>query len=134
MHRLVVLVALAACSRVISQATDDAAIDAPRFPFFDARPADAAPLDAYAPGACDAPGTFADGYTWTRVLHVRPGAVNGDGSAAAPFGSIAAAAAVATPGTFIQLEPGIHAPNQFVPNLRGTADAPIWIGGAWGTL
>lgn len=64
-----------------------------------------------------------------RVLHVAAGASGGDGSVAAPFGSIEAAAAAATPGTAIRLGPGMHANGQFVANLRGTAQAPIWIGG-----
>lgn len=132
MLRLLVL-ALAACGRITSSTPAiDSGVDV-----IDTRPpVDAAPdlpLDAYAPRPCDAPVTFADGRVPSRVLHVHAGAQGGDGSAAAPFGSIAAAAAVATPGTFIQLAPGVHAPNQLVVDLRGTADAPIWIGGADGT-
>jgi hypothetical protein len=92
------------------------------------------PPDGYARGPCDAPPTPSDVYTPTRVLHVVPGAINGDGSASAPFGSVAAAAAIATPGTFIQLAPGVHATNQFIANLNGMPDAPIWIGGAPGTM
>lgn len=129
--------ALAACSRVTSRnapqpGDDDAGmIDAMGFDAW--QWPDAAPPDAYVPRACDAPATFADGLVPTRVLHVVPGASGGDGSAGAPFGTIAAAAAAATPGTFIKLAPGVHAGNQFVPNLRGTAGAPIWIGGEYGT-
>jgi hypothetical protein len=82
---------------------------------------------------CDAPATFADGMVPTRVLLVSPGATGGDGSIAAPFGTIGAAAAVATPGTFIQLAPGTHAAGQYIADLRGTPQAPIWIGGAPGT-
>lgn len=128
--------ALAACSRVASTGAplpvdDDAGVvDAPRM--YDAPPV-APPPDAYVPRACDAPPTFADGLVPARVLHVVPGATGGDGSAAAPFGTIAAAAAAATPGTFIKLAPGVHLGNQFVPDLRGTAEAPIWIGGEPGT-
>lgn len=50
-----------------------------------------------------------------------------------PFGTIEAAAAVATPGTFIQLAPGTHAADQYLDNVRGTETQPIWIGGADGT-
>jgi hypothetical protein len=90
--------------------------------------------DAEIEQRCDAPPTFAEGLVPTRVLHVAPGATGGDGSVTAPFGTIQAAAAVATPGTFIQLEPGVHAGDQYVANLYGTALAPIWIGGAEGTM
>ncbi|HEY5945634.1 MAG TPA: right-handed parallel beta-helix repeat-containing protein [Kofleriaceae bacterium] len=127
-----VLIVLAACSRVTSSAIDDAAIVIDSR-LFDAYTPDAAPPDAYVRRPCDAPATFADNRVPSRVLHVRPYAQNGDGSATAPFGTIAAAAAVATPGTFILLEPGVHASDQFIPNLRGTPTAPIWIGGALGT-
>ncbi len=131
MSRLLVLVVvLAACGRVTtSQPMSDAGLVDPRLP--DA--ALDAPPDAYARRPCDAPAPFFEGLAPSRVLHVSPGAVGGDGSSEEPFGSIAAAAAVATPGTFIELAPGMHKPEQFVPNLRGTAAAPIWIGGAPGT-
>src|ERR1700752_1940664 len=126
MSRLLLL-ALVACSRVTTdRRPPDAAPDDAPFHVPDAPPD--APLDAYARQPCDAPVPFYDGLVPTRVLHVVGGAINGDGSVAAPFGSIAAAAAVATPGTFIELAPGLHATEQFVPNLRGTAQAPIWIG------
>jgi hypothetical protein len=128
----VMLVALAACSRTTSRLGNDAAIDSPVV--HDVRYIDVPSQDAYARRPCDAPATFADGILPSRVLHVSPGAVNGDGSSARPFGSIAAAATVATPGTFIKLAPGVHAANQFIPNLRGTPTAPIWIGGEWGTV
>jgi hypothetical protein len=45
---------------------------------------------------CDAPTTFADGIALTRVRLVVPGASEGDGSSAAPFGSIQQAAATVT--------------------------------------
>lgn len=87
--------------------------------------------DAFVLPRCDAPPTFADGKTPARVLHVEAGAAaGGDGSSGAPFATIEAAAAAATPGTFIQLGPGTHATDQYVDSLRGTADAPIWIGGS----
>ena len=131
--RWLALSVLAACSSTTSRAGFDAAIDGKQF--HDAR-IDASPaVDAYAARACDAPPTFADPYTPSRVLHVVPGAAGfADGSVAHPFGSIATAAAAATPGTFIRLAPGNHAPNQLVANLTGAPDAPIWIGGEWGTM
>lgn len=80
--------------------------------------------DAYVPGMCDAPSTFADGLTPARTITVGSG---GD------YASIEAAAQAATPGTAIRLLPGTHMTDQFVANLRGTATAPIWIGGDPGT-
>lgn len=118
MRRMWLIVLAAAC--VGSRSRNDAGID----------PGDAA-VDGSVYVACDAPPTFADGKTPSRVLHVEPGAAGGgDGSPGAPFATIEAAAAAATPGTFIQLAPGMHATDQYVASLRGTADAPIWIGGS----
>ncbi|MBP6837892.1 MAG: right-handed parallel beta-helix repeat-containing protein [Kofleriaceae bacterium] len=86
--------------------------------------------DAYVPGSCDAPPTFADGLSPTRTLHVVAGAAaGGDGSLAAPFATLEQAAAVASPGTAIRLGAGVHAGGAFLADLRGTAAAPIWIGG-----
>ncbi|HEX5059749.1 MAG TPA: right-handed parallel beta-helix repeat-containing protein [Kofleriaceae bacterium] len=130
MRRLPLLV-LAACSNTTTNHQMDAGPDAK--PYYDARTDAVGSPDAYAARPCDAPVSFAEGLVPTRVLHVEAGAVGGDGSAEKPFGSIAAAAAIATPGTFIQLGLGNHATNQFIPNLHGTATAPIWIGGVQGT-
>lgn len=81
-------------------------------------------------GPCDAPETFADGLAPTRVLHVDANAAaGGDGSAAAPFRTVQDAATVAQPGDAIRLGPGTHTPGQYLDRLRGTAAAPIWIGG-----
>ena len=87
------IAALAACSNTTSRAGFDAAIDSK--PYLDAR-IDAAGPDAYSPRACDAPPSFADGILPTRVLHVVPGAIDGDGSLEHPYGSISAAAAAAS--------------------------------------
>jgi hypothetical protein len=89
----------------------------------DASPRDG---DVDAPGTteCAAPFPFSVGIAPLRTITVGPG---GD------HATIEAAAAVATPGTAIRLLPGTHAGDQFVANLRGTAQAPIWIGGAAGT-
>lgn len=85
-----------------------------------------------APGsqaACAAPATFAAGKTPMRVLYVDAAVTGGDGSATNPFQTIEDAASAATPGTAIRLKPGMHITAQYVSNLRGTADAPIWLGG-----
>jgi hypothetical protein len=84
-------------------------------------------------GACGAIATFEDGKTPTRTLHIATGGSSqGDGSEGAPFGTIEQAAARATPGTSIVIHAGTYAGGDFVTGLSGTADAPIWIGGAGG--
>lgn len=81
-------------------------------------------------GLCDAPLTFADNVVPSRTLDVVAGAPEGgDGSPNAPFATIEAAARVAAPGTWIRLAAGVHASDQVVIALRGTAEAPIWITG-----
>ncbi len=83
---------------------------------------------------CPTIATFADGRATSRELHVAVGGSNsnGDGSPAAPYATIAFAAARATPGTAVVVHSGTYAGGGFVNDLRGAADAPIWIGGAAG--
>src|SRR6185436_18609277 len=84
-------------------------------------------------GACGVITTFEDGKSPTRMLHVTTtGSSQGDGSETAPYGSIEQAAPHATPGTSIVIHAGTYAGGDFVTGLSGTADAPIWIGGATG--
>lgn len=91
-----------------------------------------APGDAGS-GACGTIATFEDGKSPTQTLHVTTaGSSQGDGSQAAPFGSIEQAAAHATPGTSIVIHAGTYPGGDFVTGLSGTSDAPIWIGGAAG--
>lgn len=79
---------------------------------------------------CDSPPLFDDGIQPSRTLNVDAAAApGGDGSVDRPFRTLEDAAAAATPGTAIRLAPGTHATDQFVADLRGTATAPIWIGG-----
>lgn len=80
---------------------------------------------------CDAIPTFADGLTPSRVLHVAPGGSNatGTGSASNPYATISHAAGLATPGTRVLVHAGTYAGGGFLNNVRGTATAPIWIGG-----
>jgi hypothetical protein len=130
--RFLAPIALVACGVSSSRRGDDAGIDAPVILDAPEQIVDAPGVEEPPPhivGPCDAPKLFFEDYAPSRILHVTPGAKAGDGSAGAPFGTIEQAAAVATPGTFILLAPGIHAPDQFLPNLRGTPQAPIWIGG-----
>jgi hypothetical protein len=77
--------------------------------------------------------TFADGKKPTRTIHVSPrGDDRNDGaSAKKSIASLRAAVERATPGTAIVLHEGSY-DYVWLTNVRGTADAPIWIGGAPG--
>jgi hypothetical protein len=78
--------------------------------------------------------TFADGRQPVTELHVstQGSDTTGDGSAARPFGGIARASRAAGPGTAIRVHAGTYPGGQYLENLRGSADAPVWIGGALG--
>lgn len=103
-----------------------------------------APYDAPAAGdggdpdgaiaACGVPATFADGKSPTDIVHVATGGSDdsGDGSEGAPYATLERAAQDAAPGTAIRLHAGTYAADQYLSDLRGTAEAPIWIGGAPG--
>lgn len=77
---------------------------------------------------------FATGKAPTVEIHVSPGGSDqqGCGAEAMPCASINTALSKAAPGTAIRLHPGNYPPNQYISNLAGTADAPIWIGGVPG--
>lgn len=86
------------------------------------------------PPACGGIVTFADGKRPTAEIHV---ASDGDddpncGAMGEPCGSIEFAAGLAQPGTAVRIHSGTYAPDQYISDLAGTADAPIWIGGAPG--
>jgi hypothetical protein len=85
---------------------------------------------------CNLVPTFADGIAPLRFIHVAPPPLGdnqaGDGSAEHPYATLAFAAQHAQPGTAIRLLRGTHAGGAFLTDLRGAADAPIWIGGAPG--
>ncbi len=85
-------------------------------------------------GACGVITTFAQGLGPTTRIHVQAGATaaGANGSEANPFPTISAAAAVATPGTAITIHAGTYAGGTFLTGLTGTAQAPIWLGGAPG--
>jgi len=78
--------------------------------------------------------TFATGLQAAQQLHVAPDGsdAQGDGSAAAPFASIRRAAEEAGPGTAVVVHSGTYSGGQYLADVRGTAAAPIWIGGAAG--
>lgn len=80
---------------------------------------------------CGALPSWEDGKQPLRELHIAPGGddAGGDGSAARPFRSLQRAARDARPGTALRLHPGDHAGGAFLESLRGSAEAPIWLGG-----
>ncbi len=85
-------------------------------------------------GECGAIATFEDGATPSAELHV---AVDGNdgggcGAEASPCASIEGALAGASPGTAIRIHAGTYPGGAYVSGVAGTADAPIWIGGAPG--
>lgn len=101
-----------------------------------APPPSATPVPTDTPAGCGLPATFDAGRTPVAEVFVAPRGDDrsGDGSPARPFATIGRAARAAGPGTAIRLRPGVYAGGAFVENLRGTADAPIWIGGVPGDV
>jgi hypothetical protein len=90
---------------------------------------------AGASGSCDEIVTFEAGRSPTRELFVdAEAAPNGDGSESAPFATLADALPALTPGTALRIRSGTYAGGAFASGLRGTAEAPIWIGGVPGEL
>lgn len=98
----------------------------------DAAPEDAAgdaTIDA-TPVFCDGAPGWSDGLVPAATLYVAPVSdTDPTGTMTDPYPSLAAAAAVAQPGTRIVMLPGNYG-IQTVTNLRGTATAPFWIEGA----
>jgi hypothetical protein len=86
------------------------------------------------PRRCDALDTFDRGMVPSRVVHVSVTGNDstGDGSEALPFATIGRAADEAAPGTAIRLHAGTYGGGSYLADLAGTADAPVWIGGAPG--
>ena len=78
--------------------------------------------------------TFEAGLSPTVDIHVATDGddSSGDGSASNPFASVERAARDAVPGTAIRIHEGTYPGGQFLASLRGTSDAPIWIGGIEG--
>ncbi|MBN1669557.1 MAG: right-handed parallel beta-helix repeat-containing protein [Kiritimatiellae bacterium] len=75
--------------------------------------------------------TFADGKTPTREIHVSPSGSDGagDGSAGNPYATIAYAVSQAATGTAVRVHPGTYAGGQYMANVAGTAEYPVWISG-----
>lgn len=86
------------------------------------------------PGACGATPNFEDGAAPLGELHVATDGADGPGCGAAgsPCATLGAAASQATPGTAIRIHEGTYTGGDFIVDLVGQADAPIWIGGAPG--
>jgi hypothetical protein len=86
------------------------------------------------PQTCTDLPTFEDGKTPTHEIHVSVGGSNGAdcGSEADPCATIGFAASMATPGTAVRVHAGTYPADSYIANLAGTAEAPIWIGGAPG--
>jgi hypothetical protein len=80
---------------------------------------------------CSEIATFADGLVPTTEIFVAPAGSDGtgDGTAGAPYATIQFAASKAAPGTAVRVRSGTYAGGAFISDLRGTAQAPIWIGG-----
>lgn len=78
--------------------------------------------------------TFADGLTPSAEVHVDDAGsdATGDGTAGNPYATLERAAGDAVPGTAIVVHEGTYAGGDFLTDLRGTAQAPIWVGGAAG--
>ncbi|WP_437904098.1 right-handed parallel beta-helix repeat-containing protein [Sorangium sp. So ce327] len=76
---------------------------------------------------------FAAGKHPVMFLHVAPGGTDaaGCGTEEAPCSTLAAAVGTATPGTAVRIHAGTYEPEQ-ISDVAGTAEAPIWIGGAPG--
>lgn len=73
--------------------------------------------------------TFADGKVASSTLYVTAGAApGGDGSAAKPFAALQAGLAAAKPGTEVRVAGELPA-STYIVDLKGSADAPIWISG-----
>lgn len=79
--------------------------------------------------------TFADGKQPSQEIFVSATGSNqnGDGSRSLPYATIARAAQDALPGAAIRLLPGTYTGDEYVADLAGNANAPIWIGGEPGS-
>lgn len=85
-------------------------------------------------GTCGSISTFEDGRVPTSEIHVAATGddLSGDGTSQNPYATIDRAANGAMPGVAIQVHAGTYMGGAYIQNLAGTADAPIWIGGAPG--
>ena len=86
------------------------------------------------PGACGAVPSIEDGHEPTAEIHVATNGNDGGGcgAEASPCATIEGALASAQPGSAVRIHAGTYAGGAYIAGLGGTADAPIWIGGAPG--
>jgi hypothetical protein len=84
--------------------------------------------------ACGAIVTFADGKAPAQEIHVAMNGADGPncGAQGSPCASIEFAAGLAQPGTAVRIHSGTYAADSYIDGLAGTAEAPIWLGGAPG--
>ena len=80
------------------------------------------------------PVTFETGHSPTLEIHVATTGndLTGDGSATYPYRTIARGIAEAVPGAAVRIHAGTYPTRVNISDLSGTANAPIWIGGAPG--
>ncbi len=78
--------------------------------------------------------TFETDKTPMQEIHVATEGNDGtgDGSSGSPYASLGRALQDVQPGSAVRLHAGTYAGGMSVENLAGTAEAPIWIGGAPG--
>jgi len=83
--------------------------------------------------SCTGITTFEEGKTPSVIIHVAPDG-NGDGSEANPYGSLGSAITHPEfgPGAAIRIHAGTYGGGNYLSSIRGTAESPIWIGGAPG--
>lgn len=86
------------------------------------------------PLPCGSVPTFEEGLSPSVEIHVADDGSDGsgDGSAGSPYATIGRAVQDAVPGAAVVVHAGTYAGGVDVTDVSGTADAPIWIGGAAG--
>lgn len=86
------------------------------------------------PGDCGPPASFADGLAPSVELHVAVDGSDASGCGAldSPCATIGGAWPAVQPGTAVRVHAGSYAGDLYLAGVAGTADAPIWIGGAPG--
>jgi len=95
--------------------------------------ADTPAPDVPAP-TCGAIVTFEDGKTPTAIVHVATDGADTPacGPEATPCATIEHAAGLAQAGTSIRIHAGTYGGGAYIADLQGTAENPIWLGGAPG--
>jgi hypothetical protein len=78
--------------------------------------------------------TFETGKLPSLEIHVAQDGSDqdGDGSVGNPYGSIQFAVQQANPGTAVRIHSGTYPGGIYLDSVHGTAEAPIWVGGAPG--